>query len=229
MDPLDPWTERRTVSESQYAGDPGRFDGAESGFARWVVPRLGAMTGSHLVEIGCGPGRDLCHYARHGFAVLGIDHAPSAIEGARHRTALLPEPARSRARVLYGEAVASLLSLPEESQDAVVAHLVYGSFTPKELTGLSGAVARTLRPGGTHAFAVRATSDPRFQQGQKVDGDTLLGGPHLVPYRYFTLESAAEVPGARFTVEERVRIAPEHLLYVRARRTDGAGRPSSTL
>lgn len=229
MDAGDPWSDRRAVSESQYQNDPGRFSGEESGFARWVVPRLEVATGGRLVEIGCGPGRDLCHYARQGLTVLGVDHAPSAIEGARQRLALLPEPARSRGRVVLGEATSTLLTLPEESQDAVVAHLVYGSFTPEELLRLSGAIARCLRPSGMHAFAVRTTTDPLFQQGQRVGPDTVFGGPHLVPYRYFTAESAGTVPGPRFRVEERLSLPGQHLLYLRARRTDGAGRPSSTL
>ncbi len=229
MGASDPWSQRRAVSESEYQGDRGRFDGAESGFARWIVPRLPTTTGARVVEIGCGPGRDLCHYARHGFAVLGVDHAASAIEGARHRTALLPEPARSRARVVYGEAIATLLTLSESSQDAVVAHLVYGSFTPEELSELSGAVARCLRPSGVHGFAVRATTDPRFKEGQRVGPDTVFGGPHLVPYRYFTPGTAVRVPGPRFEVEEKLVVPSEHLIYVQARRTDGLRRPSSTL
>ena len=101
---MDPWGGRRDLSESQYRSDPGRFEGEESGFARWIAPRLAASTGARLVEIGCGPGRDLCHYARQGLAVLGIDHAPSAVEGARQRAGLLSQPARSRARVVQGEA-----------------------------------------------------------------------------------------------------------------------------
>jgi SAM-dependent methyltransferase len=225
----DPWTDRRAVSESQHAIDPDRFGGTESGFARWIAPRLAGSTGTKLVEVGCGPGRDVCHYARQGFAVLGIDHAPTAVEDARQRVALLPEPARSRARIVYGEVIATLLALPERSQDAVVAHLVYGSFTPDELSQLSGVVARCLRPGGTHAFAVRATSDPRFRQGQRVGPETLLGGPHLVPYRYFTLETAASAAGPRFALEERQRVDAEHLIYVRTRRDGASAGPSSTL
>ncbi len=229
MEAPDPWSERRNLSDSQYRRDPGRLDGAESGFARWVVPRLPATTGARLVEIGCGPGRDLCYYARRGFAVLGIDHAASAVEGARQRASLLPEPARSRARVVLGEAIATLGTLPEGSQDAVVAHLVYGSFTEDELVRLSGAVARCLRPEGVHAFAVRATTDPLFQQGQRVGPDTLLGGPHLVPYRYFTAATAEEVPGPRFRIQEKEVQTADHRIFVCARRSEGAGPPSSTL
>ena len=225
----DPWAERRAVSESEYERDPGRLSGSESGFARWFAPSPVTSTGANLVEIGCGPGRDVCHYARQGYHVLGIDHAANAVQGAGRRVTLLPEPARSRARIVEGEATAALRALAPGSQDAVVAHLVYGSLTPDELRQIEGLLRTVLRPGGLHAFAVRSTRDPRFKVGERVGPDTVLGGPHLVAHRYFTAATAAEILGPSFELDQREVRRADHLIFIRGRLNSPTGRPSASL
>lgn len=37
-----------------------------------------------VIDLGCGEGKDLIHFARHGFAVVGVDISISGLEKAQH-------------------------------------------------------------------------------------------------------------------------------------------------
>jgi len=219
---------RRAASEAKYQKDPRRFAGLVSDFARWAAPRLPPFAGARLLEVGCGPGRDLAFYADRGFACTGVDFAPTAIERARERFAHLPEPTRSRGRFVLGDAMAVLHSQAPASIDAIVANLVYPTFEEAELRSLFAEVARCLRPGGVHAYAVRSVGDPRAKEGELVGPDTRRGGPHDVPYRYFSLETLNALASDGFTKGERAERKVEHLLYGADTRNPD-GRPPRTL
>jgi SAM-dependent methyltransferase len=210
--------DRAALSESKYREDPARFAGRESDFAHWVVERLPTWKGANLVELGCGAGRDLTYYLGRGYSALGVDFAPTAIERARQRVAMLPEPGRSRGRVALGEALAVLRTLPEQSLEAVVANGMYATLPPDDLETLVSEIGRCVRPGGLHAYAVRTPSDPQAGEGVRVAPDTWFGGPHSAPYRYFSTEVIERLTAAPFERAERASRGPEHQVFVADRR-----------
>lgn len=227
-DDEDALAKRRAVSEAKYQTDPRRFAGLVSDFARWAAPKLPPFPGARLLELGCGPGRDLAFYAERGLACTGVDFAPTAIDRARERFAHLPEPTRSRGRFVLGDAASLLRSQAPGSWDAVVANLVYPTFSEAELTALWAEVARVLRPHGVHAYAVRSVQDPRAKEGELVGPDVRSGGPHDVPYRYFSTATLDGLVPAGFTKGERAERKVEHFLYAADTRNPDAP-PARTL
>jgi SAM-dependent methyltransferase len=76
---------------------------------------------SRILDAGCGEGRNLIYFLRHGFTCFGVDEDPTAIQLMRHRASRL-------APTLPPEnfAVASIDRLPhaDGSMDAVIASAV---------------------------------------------------------------------------------------------------------
>ncbi len=93
-----------------------------------------------LLEVGCGVGIDLVHFASAGALVTGIDLSHTAIELARQNFARHGLPAELM--VMNGEA----LEFPDNSFEAVYAHgvLQYTADTHKMLAEIH----RVLKPGG---------------------------------------------------------------------------------
>jgi SAM-dependent methyltransferase len=211
----DAWAERARAAEAAYVRDPERGSGEDNPFILWVVARLQKTAGvREVVELGCGTGSDAVRLAREGYRVHGVDFAPTAIELATARRAALGEPFRSRLAFLQGEATQFLEGRPPASADAVVANLVYMTWSPPELARLVAAVHRVLRPGGLHLFSVRTTTDPNAGKGARVAPNTYLGGPHVVPYRYFTPDDVEELSRPGFDRVERLGSRETHRLFV---------------
>jgi SAM-dependent methyltransferase len=85
----------RTLADTQHA-----FDGVAGGYDRSNAanPILCAMrarvhrtlatlvpAGSHLLDLGCGPGTDAAHLAAQGYRVTAIDWSPAMVEEAGRR------------------------------------------------------------------------------------------------------------------------------------------------
>ena len=65
--------ERRDYWGGFYAASRQRVPAEPSPFARWVAER---ESPGHLLDIGCGTGRDSRFFVEHGWAVLGLDAVP---------------------------------------------------------------------------------------------------------------------------------------------------------
>jgi SAM-dependent methyltransferase len=100
----------------------------------------GAVTGTSLLDIGCGDGRAARRYAQAGAHVTGIDVSAAMIRAARDHCAGVANPPR----FLVGEA--EHLPFPDQTFDRVVAVTVL-CFVP-EPARLFAEAARVLRPGG---------------------------------------------------------------------------------
>ena len=206
-------SERRAASERMYERDPHRFIGDPTRFLRWSLPRL-AELGTHLsiLELGCGPGRDSRALASAGHEVRAVDHSSIAIERAR----AMPSPPSLRFE--RSDALTALRKTAASSVDAVYAHALYMMFSVAELRDLVVELARALRPGGFHLFAVRSASDPIASQSREVAPNVWCGGAHATPYRYYRAATVEAFGKGRF---ERVatEFEPElHLWYVCDRR-----------
>lgn len=120
----------------------------------WLIPALGLVPGSRLLDLGCGPGLYSHRIAGRGIEVRGIDVSERALayacEGAR-RDAL---PATfQRGSYLSDE-------LGEDYDAAILIYEDYCALSPSQRATLLSRVCVALRPGGRLLFDV--TSAARF-------------------------------------------------------------------
>lgn len=132
-----------------------------------------------ILDLGCGHGL-LIHAARAaGYRnVQGVDSAPEQVAFARR---LGIEGVRE------GEALATLGTLPADSQDAIVCFDVLEHLSDDELVALMDGVRRALKPGGRWIIHTANAESPFF--GRVRYGD-------LTHRRAFTRTSLRQVLGA---------------------------------
>lgn len=111
--------------------------------------------GVRLLDAGCGSGRNLPYFLRHGFEVAAVDADPSAVEEVRALAArLAPALAADGFRVERLEA----LSFPDGRFDVVIASAVlHFADDHAHFRAMLGECFRVLRPGGLF-FARLASS-----------------------------------------------------------------------
>lgn len=97
----------------------------------------------HVLVPGCGTGHDVRVWATAGFAVTGMDLAPSAIRIARERTA----EAGLNANFELGDFLTVPYPEPEPF-DWVFEHTLYCAIQPDQRDAYRAAVMRCLKPGG---------------------------------------------------------------------------------
>jgi SAM-dependent methyltransferase len=99
-----------------------------------------------ILEVGCGTASNLLFAARQGFAVAGVDAAPSAIEKARRLFA--QEKAEGDLRT------ASFTELPfdDEAFDLAVDRAALTCAAPDQCRRAIGEIGRVLKPGGHFFF-----------------------------------------------------------------------------
>ena len=98
-----------------------------------------------ILDLGCGPGRDLVTFRRLGHEPTGLDGAERFVHMARERTG---------AAVLHQDFLA--LDLPDETFDGVFANASLFHVPTHELPRVLGELLACLRPGG-----VLFSSNPR--------------------------------------------------------------------
>jgi hypothetical protein len=98
---------------------------------------LGLKPGCAVVVPGCGYGHDAAELDAHGFVVTGLDFAPLAIQGARHRYG---------DRVLWSQA--DWFTTHLGPWDAIFDHTCFAAMDPARRPDYVEACAHHLRPGG---------------------------------------------------------------------------------
>ncbi len=104
------------------------------------VVDFSSFRGKRLLEIGCGAGIDLVHFAKGGAQVTGVDLSETAIDLAQKNFA--QRKFTGDLRVMNGEA----LDFPDDSFDVVYAHGVI-QYTA-DAQKLVDEARRVLKPGG---------------------------------------------------------------------------------
>jgi ubiquinone/menaquinone biosynthesis C-methylase UbiE len=120
------------------------FTKGNAGVNTWVAKQLDLSSGSHVLEVGCGPGLAVQAIAARfsSSRVVGIERSPIMVRQARQRNAA----AIQAGQVEIQEADATSLSYPDATFDAVVAiHVLY--FWTDPVAALRE-LRRVLRPGG---------------------------------------------------------------------------------
>lgn len=108
-----------------------------------------------LLDLGCGPGRDLRYFKDLGHTAIGLDGAPRFVELARQH---------SGCAVLLQDFLS--LDLPESRFDGVFANASLFHVPSADLPQVLEQLHQTLRPGG-----VLFCSNPRGQNEEGWSGD----------------------------------------------------------
>jgi SAM-dependent methyltransferase len=93
----------------------------------WEKFELHVVSGAKVIDIGCGSGRDLVHFANHGYKVVGVDYSIELLKlaGAHsHQPVVLAEIASLPFKANTfdaGWAIGSLLHIPRNSINDVLA------------------------------------------------------------------------------------------------------------
>lgn len=110
------------------------------GLAAFLDRHPDLVRGSVLVP-GCGTGHDARAWARHGFAVQGLDIAPSAVRLATEKT-------REAGLSASFQEIDFLRASPGATFDWVFEHTLFCAIQPSERDLYVAAVCRWLKPGG---------------------------------------------------------------------------------
>ncbi len=119
---------------------------------------LDAIEGDHpfsILDLGCGPGRDLQHFRSLGHDVTGLDGSEKFVAMAR---------ANSRCDILHQDFLAMVL--PESRFDGVFANASLFHVPSQELPRVLLELATTLKPRG-----VLFCSNPRGNNEESFSGD----------------------------------------------------------
>jgi tellurite methyltransferase len=80
---------KETPYDKRYAGEDFYWGKEPSSMAPRVLEAVkpGSSYRPRLIDIGCGEGRDIVYFTRHGFKVVGLDLSPVGLEKARQYAA----------------------------------------------------------------------------------------------------------------------------------------------
>jgi SAM-dependent methyltransferase len=172
----------KTIAHYQGAAESFREGTKDHDVSQNVAALLGHLDADPpyaILDLGCGPGRDLMAFRALGHRPVGLDGTEAFVEMAR---------AASACEVLHQDLLQ--MDLPSESFDGVFANAVLFHVPSQELPRVLGELWATLRPGG-----VLFASNPRgpdLEQWQGLRYSTYLSWPtwrdYAVAARFERLE-----------------------------------------
>jgi SAM-dependent methyltransferase len=113
----------------------------------------GQVTGS-VLDVGCGTGENALYLAERGFAVTGVDGAPTAIRKARAKAK------RRGLKASFEIADALNLPVPKRQFDTIIDSGLFHVFSDEERPHFSESLARVLRHGGTYFLMCFSDQQP---------------------------------------------------------------------
>ncbi|MGD2069142.1 MAG: class I SAM-dependent methyltransferase [Gemmatimonadota bacterium] len=151
----------------------------------WPVVRglLPALSGSRILDVGCGNGLYARKLATEGASVLAIDYSERMIAHAREAT----DGGKIEYAVMDATDAQSLASLPAHGFDAVLSTMVLMDMS--DVRPLFRVMPRVLKPGGSFVFA---TAHPSFNSPHaRLEGES--DSPAWI--RVGSYQTASRVPG----------------------------------
>jgi cyclopropane fatty-acyl-phospholipid synthase-like methyltransferase len=143
---------------------PGNsFEAAYGGTPPWDIGRpqpaivrlaeAGQITGS-VLDVGCGTGENALFLAERGFAVTGVDGAPTAIRKARAK-------AKRRGLTASFEVADALdLPVPKRPFDTVVDSGLFHVFSDEERPHFTESLTHVIRHNGTYFLMCFSDQEP---------------------------------------------------------------------
>lgn len=131
-------------------------------------------TNMRILDAGCGGGRNLVYFLRHGYEVYGVDQNAEAIAQVRRLASNL-NPAISAENFLVADV--EEMPFPSESFDAIISSAVlHFAGDAQRFNRMLDEMRRVLRPGGL--FFARLASSIGIEELVKPVGG---GGRYLLP------------------------------------------------
>lgn len=163
--------------------------------------------GAHLLDAGCGAGRDLRWFATRGFAVEGFDGSEALLEIARAQA--------SQARRIW-RADFQLLKLEREIYDGVWAHRSLLHLPPVGVQRVLQQLFGSMRKGGVLGLAMEEGEGEREDRTDSPLGDA---GPSRKIFQYPHAEMASLIRQNGFTMlkEGHDLLRPERRFYLARR------------
>jgi ubiquinone/menaquinone biosynthesis C-methylase UbiE len=127
--------------------------------------------GIKVLDVGCGPGTNLCFLVREGYQIAGIDGSPEAIQLAE---AWLEREFAATDDTSYDLRVGNFATLDwadEEFDVAINLHSI-SSNTLKTIQACIGEVHRVLKPGGSYFGKMFGTKTTGSASGVILDDGT---------------------------------------------------------
>ena len=172
-----------------------------SPFAQYVSTLV--EPGRHMVELGCGNGRDAVFFAAQGLEITALDMSREAVAQLQvHNIA-------ANAKFICGDFVNASIHKPE-SYDYAYSRFTIHSINRSQEQMLLNNVFRGLRPDGKLFIEVRGVNDPLYGKGRQVERNAYFYDNH---YRRFIvmdeLVESLECHGFRVEyAQERTGFAP---------------------
>lgn len=166
-------------------------------FTRWTVPFLRSANARNVVDLGCGPGRDLSFLLEQGFSVTGVDCSAVATELAATAISRLNPDIRGRGCAINDDLLDYLVRLEPASVDAVHAASTYQGLSDREVSALFDQVHRVLVTGGLHLWSVRNREHPGRIHPELVPPNFPKLG-FTLQARFFSVDDVARFRGERF-------------------------------
>ena len=152
-----------------YKKNPPKND--PSDFAKSILAYV--QQGKHLVDLGCGNGRDSLFFLENGVNVLGVDRSQIAIDALRNMTATL-----KNVEFLCDDFIANPL-IYNRTYDYFYSRFTIHSITENEQLILLSNVYNYLVHGGLFFIEVRGIHDDIYGKGELVDRNTYIYNNHF--------------------------------------------------
>ena len=161
-----------------------------SPFAQYVATLV--SSGGHLVELGCGNGRDAVYFARQGLQVTALDLSQQAIDTLNAQNV-------PGARFICGDFITDPCHTPG-GYDYAYSRFTIHAINDKQQHMLLRAMMDALRPGGKFFIEVRSVHDPLFGKGRALERNAFFYDNH---YRRFIVmdELLAQLQELGYQVE----------------------------
>jgi len=191
-------------------------------FTRWSERILRTSHARTVVDLGCGPGRDLCFLLTRGFSVVGVDISSVATGLAAKAVSRLPPEVAERGRVVHGELLDFLATLPPGSVDAVHAAATYQGLSDDEAVKVFREIHRVLGPRGLHLWSVRTDRHTGGRRPASVPPN-FAGLGFTVPLRFFARDEVERLTATLFDHLEIVETPEPSSFRIADRKSIGSG------
>ncbi|MBI9020965.1 MAG: class I SAM-dependent methyltransferase [Verrucomicrobia bacterium] len=164
----------RTYWENYYKKHS--FPAPPSLFAEFVS-REHLNPGMHLIELGCGNGRDSVFFARNGVSVRGLDQVEAEIEFLNGKYA------HENLEFVAGDFTRLV---PSGTCDCVYSRFTLHSVSEEDELRVLKWAHSVLNERGLFCIEVRSVNDPKLQDGDRISPHENVVDGHY--RRYFDLE-----------------------------------------
>jgi ubiquinone/menaquinone biosynthesis C-methylase UbiE len=155
----------------QIYGRQDRYGLTPCSFAVTAAAQLIPASQKRVLDLGGGEGRDSVYFAKRGFETFCLDFSDKAISSCIKKAVnagVTVHPVRHD--------IMQPLPFKDSYFDAVFAHLSLQYFDDETTTQTFKEIRRVLKTGGLLFIKVKATDDPLYGLGQKMENDVFRFG-----------------------------------------------------